>query len=186
MIELSDDDYIGRGIAKIVYRHPFDPSLCIKFPNKSKKRAEQDILREIKYLKKHQENLPWLSHYRGVVNSNFGRGYAYELVKNEDGSPSVSLDKCRHTKDRRVLREKVSSMYFQLIDEHAVVNDLSLSNFLIKDKTDGNFDLILIDGFGNSNFIKIADFSRFLLLKKLNRKFTKLCRKLDIPSDFLV
>jgi len=76
-------------------------------------------------------------------------------------------------------------MYHQARERKAVINDLSLSNIYIRKKTTG-FDLVLIDGFGNSNFIKLADYSKSFLTKKLNRKFTKLCKKLEIDPGFMV
>lgn len=185
MIKISDEHYLGRGIAKIVYRHPHDSNICIKFPNKSKKRALNDILREIKYLQRHQDNLPWLSRYLGTMECNLGIGYVYEMAKNEDGSLAVNIAESERLEDYAVLGRKVGLMYRQLVCEHAVVNDLSLSNIYVAEKKGGDFDLILIDGFGNSDFVKIADYSKYFLVQKLNRKFSRLSNKLGVSADFL-
>ncbi len=185
-MEISENDYMGKGIAKVVYKHPSDPNICIKFPNGKKRRALRDILREISYLKKHQQNLPWLSAYLGEIHCDRGIGYMYEIVRNEDGSPSQSISEFDHEKHTEILKQKIAAMYLELIKEHAVVNDLSLNNIFVSMKTKGDFDLILIDGFGNNNFIKIADYSKYFLREKLNRKFGKLCGKLKISSDFLL
>ncbi len=176
---------MGSGIAKVVYEHPNDPDVCIKFPNPKKKRAKHDILREISYLKKHQTNLPWLCPYLGEIECDRGVGYMYKLARNEDGSPSTSIARSFRDKDPETLKEKVAAMYAQLIEQHAVVNDMSLSNVYVHEKHDGDYDIVLIDGFGNSNWIKIADYSKFFLISKLNRKFTSLCNRLQIPADFL-
>ncbi len=177
---------MGKGIAKVVYRHPELPDVCIKFPRKKKKRARIDILREISYLKKHQKYLPFLSPYLGEIHCDMGTGYMYRIVLNEDGSPSRSISEFDFKKYKTVIEGKVASMYFSLLDRRAVVNDLSLRNIYVQMKEDESFDLILIDGFGNNNFIKIADYSKIFLRKKLNRKFKKLCARLEISSDFFL
>lgn len=186
MIKIIKEHYMGEGIAKVVYRHPDDPSICIKFPNEKKKRALNDILREVYYLKKHQDKLPWLSSYLGEVKCDLGTGYMYEIVINEDGSPSQCIAKIDRKEHTKALLEKTSAIYFQLIAERAVVNDLSLSNIFFRTKLDGDFDLILIDGFGNNNFLRVADYSKHFFMKKLNRKFSKLCKNFGIPSDFMI
>lgn len=185
-MKISESDYLGRGGTKVVYKHPQDPNICIKFPRKDKKRALNGLLREISYLKKHQETLPWLSPYLGTIECDLGTGYMYEIPRNEDGSPSQELSKEDSKGNPEALKAKISSMYFELIQAHAVVNDLNLNNIFFRKKTNGDFDLILIDGFGNNNFIKIADFSKHFLIKKLNRKFSILCHRLNITPDFLV
>ncbi len=185
-IHLSEEDFIGRGIAKRVYRHPGDDGICVKFPNGKKRRAIHDIRREIKYLKKHQENLPWLSRYLGEVESNLGTGFMYELVRHEDGALASAITAAEIDHHSEALLGKVKEMYFQLIAERAVVNDLRLANVFFRRKLDGGFDLILIDGFGNNNLIKIADYSSYFRVQKLNRKFKKLCGKLGVVDDFLV
>lgn len=184
-MNISEDHYMGRGRAKVVYRHPDDPNICIKFPNNDKRRSQHDILREISYLKKHQQNLPWVSPYLGEISCDRGVGYLYEIVRNEDGSLSQSLADLDHEKYKEHLEPKLAAMYVNLIKEHAVVNDLRLSNLFVREKGDGSFELILIDGFGNNNFVKIADYSKFFLIKKLNRKFGRLCEELKISSPWL-
>ena len=188
VINISEDDFMGSGKVKVVYRHPEDRSLCIKFPQKKKKRALHDILREISYLKKHQDNLPWLSSYLGEVNCDKGTGYLYGIIQNADGADSQSIAKFDHQKHKAEIEKQVKKMYFDLIDQHAVVNDLSLQNIYVRinNESESDFELVLIDGFGNNNLIRIADYSKFFLKGKLKRKFTKLCNRLNISCDFLL
>jgi len=185
MIIIPKENFMGKGIAKIVYQHPHDENICIKFPNLEKKRALKDIKREIFYLKKHQKNISWLAPYLGKVECNLGRGYMYEIVRNSDGTLSTPISSENIEKNREAIKQKVRSMYQSSIKQHAVINDPSLGNIFFK-KNETDFDLILIDGFGNNNFIKIADYSKHFLISKLNRKFGKLCRRLQITFDFRI
>ncbi|WP_251357844.1 YrbL family protein [Kangiella sp. TOML190] len=182
---IPEENYMGKGVEKVVYRHPHDENICIKFPNKEKPRALSHIQREVYYLEKHQQQLLWLAPYLGKVKCNLGDGYMYQIVRNEDGSLSNCISDRDIENHLESIKEKIALMYSQLIEQHAVVNDLNLGNFFFRKKKD-DFDLILIDGFGNNNFIKIADYSKYFLIKKLNRKFNKLCTKLNIASDFLI
>jgi hypothetical protein len=186
MIILDDSHYLGKGGTKTVYRHPKDPNICIKFPKSGKKHALRTIIHEVRYLKKHQSNLSWIAPYLGTTDCNLGTGYMFEMVRNEDGSPSECIKVSDCEKNASAVRNKIADMYFDLIQLHAVVNDLKLANIFFRKKVPEGFDLVLVDGFGNNNLIKIADFSKFFLIKKLNRKFDRLCTKLKIPTDFLV
>jgi len=71
-MEITEKYFLGKGIAKIVYQHPEDKNICIKFPNPNKKRALKDIQREITYLKRHQDHFTWLAPYFGEIETNLG------------------------------------------------------------------------------------------------------------------
>lgn len=184
-IIISEKDFLGQGGTKRAYRHPLEPHLCIKFPRKDKTRALNGLLRELKYLKQYQDRLPFLARYFGETQTSLGTGYLYQIALNEDGTFAKDLHQHHEHLDPDILYKKINHIYQLLIKEHAVVNDLQLSNFFVIEKSGGDYDLCLVDGFGNTNFIKICDYSKYFLLKKLRRKFMKLCTKLDIPSDFL-
>lgn len=186
MLTLNEADYLGKGGTKIVYRHPLDPGLCIKFPNPRKKRAKVDLKREIKYLKKHQDKLPFLAKYLGEIKCDRGTGFIYQFALNEDSSPSKPITEFLKTKKPADLKRKVEEIYFALIKQHALISDTQLSNVFIIEKRSGEYDFCFVDGFGNSDFIKICDYSKYFLIKKLNRKFTKLCSRLNIENDFLI
>ena len=187
ILEINKDLYLGKGGTKRVYLHPEDDGLCIKFPRLEKPRRKLGLLREIKYLEKHQDALPFLSKYVGTIATDLGTGYLYTTIKNEDGTPSAGIAKfLKETKGTpKNLEKKIESIYNQLLERRAVINDSSLSNIFIRKKESGDYDIYLIDGFGNSEFIKISDYSKFFLKKKLNRKFKKLFWRLKISDHFL-
>ena len=181
---ISNNHFIGQGIAKIVYEHPTDKNICIKFPNPKKKRSLHDIKREVSYLKKHQNQLNWVAPYIGKTETNLGTGYMYQMVRDYSGEISTPLIETSWLERKKDVEQKIIKMYQEALSHHAVINDLSSSNIYLQEKKEG-FNIVLIDGFGNNNFIKIADYSKLFLRQKLNRKFTYLCKRLEIPSDFL-
>lgn len=129
--------------------------------------------------------MPFLAPYVGSIATNLGTGYVYQLARNEDGSRSKGINEYIDSLDPDILHGKVVAMYDQLIEHRGVVNDLGLANIFVREHLSNDYDLCLVDGFGNSDFIKLADYSLAFMIKKLNRKFTSLCNKLDIPTDFL-
>ncbi len=187
VLKISKNLYLGKGGTKLAYLHPEDTGLCIKFPRLDKRRKKKGLLREIRYLEKHQDTLPFLSKYVGTVPTDLGTGYLYTMIKNEDGSPSAQITKFLKETDGipKNLQVKIKSIYDQLLHQRALIDDSSLSNIFISKKLSGDYDIYFIDGFGNSDFIKICDYSKFFLKIKLTRKFKKLCWRLKISSDFL-
>ncbi len=187
-MHLSESQFLGQGSTKTVYTHPSDPLLCIKFPRTDHKaRGKADILREIKYLQKHQDRLPFLSKYYDTIETNLGTGYLYQRALNADGSPAMAMPHFLKTKpDRELLYQKVADIYQQLIKTHAIASDLQPLNFFTPFDKNGDYFLFLVDGFGNSDFVKICDYSKFFFRRKLARKFTKLTKQLKIPDDFIL
>jgi len=183
-LELSEKHFIGRGGTKLVYRHPLDPELCVKFPRPEKKGTVQDIHREISYFKKHQDALPFLAPFLGTIETPLGLGYLYKMVRDEDGKISQDIGIFRKDAPKD-LSSKISAIYHQCLVRKAVINDTKLDNILVSQKKSGDYTIYVVDGFGNPDFIKICDYSRFFLKLKLRRKFKKLCRKLNISDDFL-
>jgi len=115
IVEIKQEHFLGRGGTKVVYSHPYDPDLCIKFPRKDKKRALSGLEREIYYLKKHQEHLSWLGAYIGNVETNLGLGYAYQRIRDFDGKYSESISTYNFKNYISSIQDKVHLMRKQLI-----------------------------------------------------------------------
>jgi len=187
-LRISEQDFIGKGNKKVVYAHPENQSLCVKFSNPDTKGSLADIKREIKYLKKHQHKLPFLAQYIRAIPTNRGTGYVYNRIINHDNSPAITLQKYIATnKEHRIdIHDKLVDIYHQLYEQNAVVCDLNINNFLLRKTLSGEYKLYLIDGFGNPEFIKLSDTFKYFQRKKLYRKFSGLCDKLQISKDFLL
>lgn len=183
MIHLHNDSLLGQGRQKTVYHHPEDHDLCIKIP---KQGCEHSLKREIKYTSKHQKNLTSVGAYRGSIDTNIGTGYLFDIVRDSDGQISMTLeDFMKADHDESLLLLKVARLHEQLLENKAALSELEPCNILVKKKSASDYTLVIIDGFGNSDFIKICDISRHFLKKKLHRKFSKFCKEAKIPNTFL-
>lgn len=181
-MNLTSDNFLSEGKFRKVYIHPDDPNLCVKLGKPLlHKRA---LKRELYYLKRHQDSLSFITPLRGTVDSNLGLGYIFDLVRNYDGSISDTLENEVATLDSSVLSEKLHEMYQELLLKRAAVGDFHARNILIRWVSKTNYELWIIDGFGNSDYLKFCDYSKYLLNKKLVRKFNKLCKRIDHTQTF--
>lgn len=180
LINLDEKSYISEGSQRIIYAYPEYPDRCIKILKNKKNRS---VDRELFYLKKYRKLSNSISKFHGKINTNLGLGYIFDLIRNDDGSISKTLASEVHNIENDNLKFKIHSLYIDFIDRKIVVSDMHSSNILVR-YSDVDFDLYLIDGVGNSDYIKICDYSRWFLKKKLRRKFNRLSKSLDISIDF--
>jgi predicted Ser/Thr protein kinase len=181
---LSEEKFIGKGIQKRCYIHPDDNSLCVKIVYNSKKQptiVNPSI--EAKYNEKLKDrNIPILPKYYGKVSTDFGEGYVYELVKDDDGAnPAISLSLHDYISSDLLLKEN----FDQLVDGlkrfkadmlfyEVVTTVLYPGNILCK-KTNGGFGrFIIIDDIGSAALIPIEYYFTFAAHARINRKWKRL------------
>lgn len=181
-MQLSEKDYLSKGKFRSVYIHPENPEICIKIGNE--KFHTRALKRELKYVPKYQKRLNFLSGFHGAVETNLGKGYMFDIIRDYDGSISQTLESSLPSLNQEEVIQKLESMYSTLLAHRAPVGDFHARNILVRKTTPKEYELWIIDGFGNSDFIKICDFSKHLLQKKLIRKFNKLCKRLNLPKTF--
>ena len=188
MIHLDNSLLIGKGTQRSCYRHPSKPEYCIKIFHAWSKNNRRSCLREIKYLKRYKSSpidLHLIPNYYGTTITNFGTGYVFERIKDWDGSDSENLsDYLIENSNKKEVGLLITKMYKTFFNKKAIVSDLHPGNILVQ-KKDSKFDisLILVDGFGNSDLIKICDYSDIFMKKKLIRKFIRLKKKLGLTYD---
>ncbi len=181
-MNISKKNYIAEGSQRLVYQHPDNPNLCIKISKTDSN--EHYIKREIKYTNKYTSRFKFLPLYHGSINTNLGVGHVFDLVCNSDGAVSSTLLKEKHLFSSDQLAEKLRTLYELLLSNDIVLSDIHLENILVKKIDGSDEELWLVDGVGNSDFIKICDFSHFFLKKKLIRKFTRLSNALNLKISF--
>tara|TARA_B100002019_G_C21243625_1_gene587008 strand:- start:209 stop:769 length:561 start_codon:yes stop_codon:yes gene_type:complete len=185
MLDLTNSALIGKGGIRSCYRHPSNPDLCIKIFHTWNKKIKRRSDREIKYInfyKSPLKNFHLIPNYYGRTKTNFGDGYIFERIKDYDGNDSERLSdyigKFNNKDEARLL---IIQMYYEFLNNKILVSDLHSKNILVQmDDISSEPKLILVDGFGNSDFIKICDFSNFFMKMKLKRKFNRLMKELNL------
>ena len=183
MIYLDKSHIIGVGEKRSCYRHPEEEALCIKVVHKKDKRVHRNITRELKYLQKYSAKIR-LPQYIGEVETNLGKGYIFERISDWNGKSSITLIEYRKNNgNMECIKDLLEEMYHSFLYHKIIISDFHAGNVLINYKNlDDSPSLILIDGIGNSDFIKICDRSKFFLKLKLIRKFKRLMRELGIAE----
>lgn len=180
-ITLNDDLYLAEGLRRVVYQHPLDSALCIKIlkPTASKR----TLRREIRYVKKYSQRVDCVPSYHGKVMTNKGKGYVFGLVCNHNGGFSQSLENTLKSQSLPGLLKKIIQSYELLLDKRVLVTDLHARNVVVK-VTETDYELHYVDGAENTDFIKACDYSKRFLKRKLDKKFTQLCKSIDLEYDF--
>jgi len=188
MLHLNKNTQIGQGSERSCYSHPNHTNRCIKLIHKTSTRTAARCAREIRYLKKYKSGstaLELIPNYYGTVETNLGLGFVFEQIKDRNGNCSETLSSYvkKHGANAEV-HTLIIDMYQTFLKARALVSDLHPGNLLITDSKSacGN-RLVMIDGFGNSDFIKICDYSSFFLKRKLVRKFSRMMTHLDLKTD---
>jgi hypothetical protein len=133
-------------------------------------------------------NLKLIPNYCGTTKTNLGVGYIFERIKDWDSSDSENVsDYLANNSHQKKVGLLILEMYKTFLKEKVLVSDLHPGNILVqKNDFKSDISLKLIDGFGNSDFIKICDYSDFFMKKKLMRKFIRLNKGLGLPYDEII
>ena len=96
MINLTEELFIGKGCHRKTYINPDDSDTVIKILYCTDKSAEIQLNRELKHnasLQKKHKDLQGIAKYKGIINTNLGTGYVFELVRDlHTGYISESLN----------------------------------------------------------------------------------------------
>lgn len=182
MIKLDNCLLIGKGSKRSCYQNPNQDDHCIKVVHTGGTRTHYRTLREIKYIKKYKsKNFKEVPNYYGKTKTNLGTGYIFEKVKDWNDKTSITLlDFINKDRNSIKIQNMISQMYNSFLAHRVVISDLNPGNIVVQTmKKDSEPYLVLIDGIGNSDFIKICDYSKFFYKKKLNRKFNELTTTLN-------
>lgn len=182
MLYLDEAAYIGKGSERYCYRHPDCRELCIKISYREDRGNKQNR-KEYHYYKKLEKRVAQWSHIpkcHGWVETNLGDGLVFDLVQSESGAPCESIKELLEKKrlTHSDLSAPLEELHRYLLKYRILISDLNPKNVLCGFPDRENPRLYLIDGIGNSDFIKAADKVPFLARAKINRHWTRFIAKL--------
>ncbi len=196
MIEISDEHYIGEGGFQKCYIHPNDGNLCVKI-SKPRIRKNARIEGELKYYSKIQKKdttkfeYVFFARYFGEVETNLGKGYVYDLIKDEI-TQGISLTLADYLQmpnspiPEKKLIEGLDRLKQQLIINKILVRDLTGKNICCKVLKDTSIELIVVDGVGHKDIIPLVDWIQFFTKMKIEHVFnTKKLRSMNDHRVFL-
>ena len=185
MLELTDALIIGKGTERTCYIHPENALLCIKINHSQRNKQSQKEIAYCELLKK-QGRLPCKSipQFYGTVLTNLGQGSVFDRVKNYNNEASLSLaealplltEKNDETSLSKILTA-LGELKQDLLNHCILVRDLTLKNIYIQNFDEEKLNLVLVDGFGNSDFIPIASYLKSYATLKIKRRWRRLEQK---------
>lgn len=183
----TDNDILGKGTNKIVYRHPGDDTRCIKLPLWD----DTDIWYELKYRKVCKnvvENSSMLTKYYGEVDTNLGTGYMFELVRDYNGNISETLkDFIFSEQDVTKFFSVLKSLRRKLFDEKIITYKLFPDNVMIQRISAQEIRIRIVDGIGMHVFLPlpyyIEFFAKYRIKQIWNRFMNYLCENCGLPDE---
>lgn len=178
IIQLSDDLIIGKGRDRVCYAHPHKKNLCIKISIGSNKQSKREA-RYFNFLESRQADLSKISIFQGNVITNLGKGYTFDLIRDEDGSVAKTLRQCLESKIFTIdeIQPKLHDLRDYLIRNNICVRDMTTANIICK-KTKGGFKLFIIDGVSNASINPLTIRFHSLVKKAIEKAWKGLNRKL--------
>lgn len=167
MINVDKSILIGRGRHRECYRHPENENLCIKvdvFGNGQESQREKKYYR---HLEKRKISWDMIPMFHGTIETNMGIGSVFDLVLDHDFTVSRTLRYylSSNKKTEKYYTGLSNSLYLlkdYLLQQRIITMTLKPKNILCKKMKPGSFRLFVVDNIGNSDFIAICNYSRFL------------------------
>ncbi|OCG17055.1 YrbL family protein [Gilliamella sp. WF3-4] len=178
-IQLSEKDYINKGLHRKCYHYPSDLNKCIKVNYNDG--AEEETNREIAYYKhliRRNISFEALAKYYGSVLTNYGQGHVFELIRDYDGKTATSLEK--YLSDEKLTQQYYADLVISLknlksalLKNRIITMTIKSKNILFQRLSADKSRLIIIDNIGNSTLIPIANYISFFAKAKIERTWQR-------------
>lgn len=184
-IQLDDSLFIGKGLHRLCYRHPSQPSRCIKTNIDNSPRSLKEIQRELRFYRFLEKSGGMaaldgvLPRYHGRVDTTRGEGHVFDLVLDADGSISRPLS---HYLQNQALTaeygERIQAAYQEfktatLREGQLITMALKPYNLLLQIKDNDRYALVIVDSLGTADLIPAVYLSRLLAKAKMQRHLTR-------------
>lgn len=181
MLKLSK--FIGKGATRICFEHPEDKNKCVKVPVRFK---ENRILK--RELETYQYVKIFLNEYivkyeEKMVETNQGKGIVCEILRDDSGEYSQTLDKYYQTgKIKNELKNQIKDFAYFLLAEDIFFYDFNLKNFMVQKKKNKvqlkYIDLKSFENYKPWTFLHlekiITPLGRILMIRRLKKLFKQL------------
>jgi len=174
MLELKDDLKFAQGGRRYCYVHPDDPSKCIKVlkprGDPARRRQRSPWYKKLRSLASFDDNLRELAAFEkmsahdssiweffpkcyGMHSTNLGQGIVTDLVRDANGEISLTLrEYIKQHGTSSDLLQALDRFYAKLIEERVMTRDLLDHNLVVNMQSE-RMTILLIDGFGSSDFL---------------------------------
>ncbi|MCH2207204.1 MAG: YrbL family protein [Lentisphaerales bacterium] len=191
-LQLDDSKLIGVGLHRKCYEHPENSNLCIKVGFNSNPKEDKREINYYKFLNRRAISWAMLPKFHGKEKTNLGEGVVFDLIRDEDGSVSKTLEYYLEEGTQEVAQENIinalDDLKEYLLQELILTMTLKPKNIIYQKYKNGSGKLIIIDNIGTSDFIPICKFSNTLAKQKILRKWKRfeqsLIQKYKLDKEF--
>lgn len=183
-IELNDELLLGKGRERAAYLHPLDNSKVIKVVHAIDEKLNQNELEYdyLRYLERKKVPFSHLTKCYGFVNTNKGKGYVFDRVKDYNGKTSKSFKELvlNEGLSKENELELISQLKDYLFKNNILFIDIALSNVFCQEFKKGKHKLILTDGIGGKRIglkAKLYQYSRLFTKYKVLKQWGKFIDK---------
>lgn len=182
MIVLKEEDFIGKGNERACYLHPADKNKAIKVSYDQEIGRSKQSDTEIKYYKKllKRKNLSWkhLPRFYGEIQTNKGKGFIVELIRDYDGKVSKSFKYYIEKDGLQKYKKELENYKNYLLENYIIFNyGMMQGNILLRKNSETDFDLVLIDGLGDVAYFTLLNEIPYFARRRITRRWNKFVNK---------
>ena len=199
-IDLENKQPLVSGAYRDVYEHPHDDNLLVKvvkplaveryaqrasiynrwrgnwqYRNQSREIEEYLALR-----RRGQHTLPFIQHFVGVVDTDFGFGMVVRKVRGRDGelAPTIMelVEKGGLTPE---IRGRMADLLADVVRHHIVFGDISGKNIVHADDKEHGNRLVIIDGLSDRLLLPVNSWSPIVNRVYCERRFVRAMRRME-------
>lgn len=178
MLDLTHAKLIGQGTHKKCFIHPQNPSHCVKVAYNDL--GQRDLNREVLYLKtryrrKHVSTI--LPRFYGEVQTNFGRGYVVDYIRNADGTPCLNLQDWLETAEANptldpLINQAMQTLGRKMREEQVLCLAIYPGNILFQYNSIGEgYQPFLVNDLGNAARIPLAYWLSGVRLRSIDKRW---------------
>jgi len=176
MISIDRSGLIGKGRHRECYRHPENNHLCIKVVVAGGAKEGHRERRYYRHLKKRGICWDMIPEWHGDIETNLGSGSVFDLILNQDGSVSKTLEYYVSSNEKTEahfdgLSRSLYLLKDYLLQQRIITMTLKPKNILCQKGRTGISRLFVVDNIGNSDFIPICNYSKYFAKNKIARRW---------------
>lgn len=199
-IDLENKQPLVSGAYRDVYEHPHDDNLLVKvvkplaveryaqrasiynrwrgnwqYRNQSREIEEYLALR-----RRGQHTLPFIQHFVGVVDTDFGFGMVVRKVRGRDGelAPTI-MELVERGGLTPEIRGRMADLLADVVRHHIVFGDISGKNIVHADDKEHGNRLVIIDGLSDRLLLPVNSWSPIVNRVYCERRFARAMRRME-------
>lgn len=188
MLILNEKLLISHGKTRVCHQHPKDANLVVKTPFTG---DEEGLISNANEYKAYHNlislhpKISCISHCRGYVTTNRGKGLLCESIRDDDGGISKSIYEIvvyQEDCDLDYVKQVTAEFCDYLKANDIFIFDINLKNIVMQSKQNGSYKPFIIDfksQVETKEFIPLSKYSKYFARKKLSRRTQQLIDRID-------